>query len=290
MMLAGALRRARNGQKSVREGKTVILRRFHWIEFWDCAWLPAFVRTAMTSALGFMLRTLKRYEMAFPHFFAWAAGRSSVLDLASGSATHVSEFERWAQSAVTSSPLPTIWLSDLYPDIASFQNVKESFPNRVGFVREPVDARRVGTSRGRGLRCMFGAFHHLRPEQARQVLLDAARSSAGIFIYEPHLRLIRNIFSSFGAFFFAMIAPFCCGKFSWKRLIFSTLIPVIPLLLVHDSIVTAFRCYTQQELQEMVDSLPRNGFAWEVVRVRSPQMPILPGLCLIGRETTGSWR
>ena len=47
---------------------------------------------------------------------------------------------------------------------------------------EPVDAVKVPAEMT-GLRTMFQAFHHLRPDQARAALADAAAKGQGVAVF-----------------------------------------------------------------------------------------------------------
>lgn len=247
------------------------LPRLHLVEMEEVAWVPLFMRHAVVSALGLILRTIKAYHYGFDDFARWAAGGREVLDLGSGSGDHIAELIRSDVDAAGESPI-SYCLSDLAPDVERFHAVQQKFPSRVRYVRGSLDATRVGPTLGGDLRSMFGAFHHLRPEQARALLADAALHSNGVFIFEPLTRRVSSLLSNVMGLLFGVAAAFIVRPFDWRVALFSTVIPIIPLLLVFDGVVSALRSYTVQEVEAMIASLPSNDFDWQVKEVRGRGM------------------
>ncbi len=259
------------------------LPRLQWIEFEDCAWLPTFIRDGITDALGLIMSVFKAYEPAFPLLREWAEGHDAFLDMASGSATHIRQFLH--DSEKSGQAFPKALISDLYPSQARFSETESAFPGRAQAVSVPVDASQAPAEYKRLPRSIFSAFHHLNPDLARRVLNDAAQHAEGLFIYEPHPRSIRNLLANLPGLIFGMLSPFLTGKFSWKRLLFCTLIPVIPLMLVHDGIVSVLRCYTADEFRAMIMALPDNDFEWRIVEVPGKgALRFMKGLCVIGQK------
>ena len=64
--------------------------------------------------------------------------------------------------------------------------------------------------------------------------------------------------------------------FRWSRLLWTYVIPIIPLVLLFDGVVSCLRTYRPQELREIIEKLTASDYQWEVgehSRVRG-QMPI----------------
>ena len=258
-----------------------LLPRIQWFEWEDCAWLPTFLRDGITDALGLIMRVFRAYEPAFPLMREWAGDSEAILDMASGSATHIRQWQRWGDAHGLA--LPKTLMSDLYPSHARFLEIENEFSGRVAAVTESVDATDVPESSRQLPRSIFSAFHHLNPVMARKVLEDATLHADGIFIYEPHPRTIRNLMANLPGLIFGMLSPFLIGRFTWKRLLFSTLIPVIPLMLVFDGIVSVLRCYTASEFHAIIKSLPDNDFEWRIVEVPGKgRLRFMKGICVLG--------
>jgi hypothetical protein len=62
----------------------------------------------------------------------------------------------------------------------------------------------------------------------------------------------------------ACIIAFLLRPWRLSNLIFGLLLPVVPLALAFDSIVSNLRTYTVDELRAMVASIDAPDFAWEV--------------------------
>jgi hypothetical protein len=111
---------------------------------------------------------------------------------------------------------------------------------------------------------MFTSFHHFAPEEARDILQDAADAGEGIGIFEITERTPSAI-----GFVVAWVALLFFGAlwvrpFRWSRLLWTYLIPIIPFVLVVDGVVSCLRSYRPPELQEIVKQLTANRYQWEI--------------------------
>jgi hypothetical protein len=52
--------------------------------------------------------------------------------------------------------------------------------------------------------------------------------------------------------------------FRWSRLVWTYLIPVIPLVLFFDGLVSCLRAYSVRELHQMTSELESSGYRWEI--------------------------
>jgi hypothetical protein len=68
-----------------------------------------------------------------------------------------------------------------------------------------------------------------------------------------------------------VVTPFI-GPFRWSRLLWTYLIPVIPVVLWFDSIVSVLRVYSVEDLSNLTIGL--NSYRWDIGRVRSRRLPI----------------
>jgi len=105
-----------------------------------------------------------------------------------------------------------------------------------------------------GFRTLFTAFHHFTPEQARGILADAMEQGQGIGIFEY---TDRN---------FLVWAPPSSGPLpaldhhaapaavSFRGLLWTYLLPVIPLVAVWDGLVSCLRTYSPDELKVLTAS------------------------------------
>ena len=69
--------------------------------------------------------------------------------------------------------------------------------------------------------------------------------------------------------------------FKWSRLFFTYLLPVIPLVIGFDGIVSVLRTYTAEELLEMTTKITSENYLWESGIKQDEKSPI-PIVYLIG--------
>jgi hypothetical protein len=62
--------------------------------------------------------------------------------------------------------------------------------------------------------------------------------------------------------------------FRWSRLLWTYLIPIIPLVLLFDGVVSCLRTYRPQELREIVDKLSCSQYRWEIGELAGRRAPV----------------
>ena len=246
-------------------------------EFNDQPWLPNVLREgevvylATAYKLAPLARTWAKRMIAAlePH------GRLDILDLCSGAGGPIEQVlhELRSHGAEVS-----ITLSDLYPSVNSSPDPS------VTWHTAPVDARCV-PSQLTGVRTMFTAFHHFEPEDARAILADAFRRRIPICVFEGGSGTFAGVVSMLLVPLNVLaVMPFA-RPFRWKYLLFTYLIPVLPLMVFWDGVVSMLRIYSPEQMQELVRDFQAPDYVWEIGRSRVPRLP--GGLpYLIGRPLT----
>jgi hypothetical protein len=236
------------------------LPRLQLFELEDLAWFPGTIRDLATDYLHFMETRFDLHKSIVPLFRADSRS-SRVVDLCSGGGGPVTSVYK---ALGAESVEVRFILTDKYPNLGAFQRLSLQNPEGIRFVATPVDATAVPADLP-GLRTMFNAFHHFSPPQARRVLECAvqARQPIGIFeIPERSLRLI--LLFCLSPIFVALATPFI-RPFLWKRLLWTYLIPLVPLTCWWDGSVSACRAYTVAELLAMTEGL--SDYEWQAIRI-----------------------
>ena len=133
-----------------------------------------------------------------------------------------------------------------------------------------------------GVRTMFSGFHHFRPDAARAILKDAFDQRRAICIFESGSGGWLNFSQALGhPLALLAVMPFV-RPFRWPYLLFTYLIPLIPLSLLWDVIVSFLRLYSPKQMATMTEDLQAPDYSWEIGRI---QIRLIPeGLpYLIGR-------
>lgn len=254
--------------------------RIHALELEDQPWMPRVLREAGMAYLRLAAERLGAAEAIRPVIETALArsGEEEILDLCSGGGGPVLAV---AEALRDGGHTVRVTLSDRYPDPGAAELVEASGIEGLRYEPTSIDALDVPAER-RGMRTLFNAFHHLRPEQARAVLASAVEGGRPIAVVEI---LQRRPLAVIGMLFSPIVAllavPFL-RPFRWSWIPMTYLVPVIPLFIMWDGIVSAFRVYTPDELREMTREVDPDGrFDWTIEEIPLPPQPI-PGLALFG--------
>ena len=77
-----------------------------------------------------------------------------------------------------------------------------------------------------------------------------------------------------------LLTPFV-RPFRWSRLLFTYLIPLIPLLVLFDGTVSFLRLYSREELREVIAAVPGSErFTWQIGSEKVPGLPVRLGYLL----------
>jgi hypothetical protein len=222
------------------------LKRLHLFELEDQPWFPATIRDLATDYLHFIETSLKLDGVLVP-LVERALGESGarrIVDLCSGGSGPMPTLV--ARLAAKGVPV-TATLTDLYPNIHAFEQIAATSASRVTFPTHPLAARAVPPSLT-GLRTIVNGFHHFAPSDARSVLHAAAAARQPIAIFEVSERSARMISVVATPIIVWLVTPFM-RPFLWRRLLWTYLIPLVPLTCLWDGIVSQLRAYTLDELR-----------------------------------------
>lgn len=252
--------------------------RVHLLELEDQPWFPAILRDGGTAFLAFAERMSGHGRgMAEPLVRALeATGATHLVDLCSGgggpAAVMVDELARRGHEV-------TVTLTDLYPNPEAFAWSAALAPGRVTGLPSPVDARAVPRELV-GLRTIFNAFHHFRPDDARRVLQNAVDAGQPVAVFEVVSREAPMLLGLLGAPITATLSFPLWRPFRWAWLPF-ILLPVLQLFILWDGLVSWLRIYSEPELRALAASLDAPGWTWDIGKVRHGDTP-LHGTFLVG--------
>jgi hypothetical protein len=255
------------------------MRRVQFIELHDEPWFPSSLRNNVTDALQFGLSLLKAYAPIAPLLLGVldSTKSHSIVDLCSGGGGPWLDLSRQFR---TDTQVFRILLTDRYPNLKAFQNVRLASINDVAFYPDSVDAMKV-PGELRGFRTMFTSFHHFRPEEARAILQNAVDARQGIGIFEITRRSPSSLALMFPWALMLFVFTPLIRPFRWSRLLCTYVLPIIPFVLLFDGVVSCLRTYQTQELREMVKNLSGIEYQWEVGE-HSRGLGIMPITYLVG--------
>ncbi len=243
------------------------MRRLHLFELEDQPWFPATIRDLATDYLQF-IQTRFRLDRAMAPLIRRAlqeSGATRIVDLCSGGSGPLLLLVK--DLAAAGMPVRAT-LTDLFPNAPAFEKIAGASGGLIDFEPEPVDARAVPAGLA-GLRTIFNGFHHLKPADARAVLHAAAAAGQPMAIFEVSERSPRTLPVLLTPLFVWLVTPWM-RPMTWRRLLWTYPLPLVPLTCLWDGIVSQLRAYTPAELRQMCQG--SRPMTWEV-----GQIPIAKG-------------
>jgi MFS family permease len=120
------------------------------------------------------------------------------------------------------------------------------------------------------------AWHYTaRPDlaAAQAILADAVTNRRGILIVEGTQRSPIGLFAVLIAPLIALLITPRIRPFHWRRLIFTYVIPLVPLGILFDGVVSCLRTYTPAELRALANAAGPQ-YDWAIGELRTPGNPL----------------
>lgn len=171
-------------------------------------------------------------------------------------------------------PPASFILTDLPPNIDAWADIARK-SRHITYRENSVDASRAPESllRWRGddkmtMRLFNLAFHHFDDPMARgiRILKNTVETSEGFVIFELQDRAFASIATMlFGNIIATLMAPFYAWKWrSPATLVFSWLIPILPLAFVWDACVSCLRTRSSEEIEALLRTCGADTSEWVV--------------------------
>jgi len=250
------------------------MKRLHLFEFEDLSWFPKFLRNYLTDFLQSVSNRFDIYRPVVP-ILQKGLEKSKIpqiIDIASGGG---GGWLSLSKHLFAENKDLKIVLTDYFPNISAFQQTVQAGGENFEFVEESIDASDVPKNL-KGLRTQFLSFHHFEPEKATKILQNAVENNSPIVIVEAQERsamcFIAMLISPLNVLF---LTPFI-RPFSFARIVFTYLIPIVPIIVLWDGVVSALRTYSVDEMKDLVAQVNNSdNFEWEINRVENRGLPIL---------------
>ena len=246
------------------------MNRIDLFEFEDLPWFPDWIRTCVTRLIVVMHKLLNTSDDLVP-LIKKALNHSKnqhIIDLCSGSGgPMISVYNELIEKHGFKDLKLT--LTDLYPNLELASKINTPDRPNLSYSTSPVDAANVPAELT-GIRTMIGSFHHMKPDIARKILKDARDRQVPICIYE----ISDNGFPTFLwwatlpiLFLMALfITPFVM-PLTWKQIVFTYIIPIIPFVFAWDGSVSNARTYNLKDLNILLNGLGGEDYIWEMGKI-----------------------
>ena len=118
-------------------------------------------------------------------------------------------------------------------------------------------------SKEKGLYTCINSFHLLKPNVAKKLISDIANSNQPVTVLEGNN---NSLWQLFGMLIFVPLsvilsAPFV-KPFRIERLVFTYLIPILPIVTSIDGIIALFKLYAPKDLNKLVSEIKVPNYTW----------------------------
>ena len=255
--------RSTNEYRSVIRKQSSRMRRIHLFEVEDWAWFPVSLRDCLTEMLVVVHRMLGTADDLIPLIqrSLQHSPEHKIVDLCSGGGGPMCRVVDRLREGEGFADLE-LELTDLFPNTAAATEL----PPGTTYYPRSVDATDIPAELN-GVRTMICSFHHMRPDAARGILENAQYSRQPICIYEisdnsmppPWLFWVVLPIN----FVFALIVSLQVRPLHWRQLVFTWLLPILPICFAWDGAVSNVRTYSLGDMDELLVGLESSDYEWE---------------------------
>ncbi|MCB9189808.1 MAG: hypothetical protein H6598_07890 [Flavobacteriales bacterium] len=256
------------------------MKRSNLFEFEDFQWFPNIWRKPMTRLLLVVHRMFKTEPVItnLINDVLNQTGQKKIIDLCSGSG---GPMELVYNNLKEEHAELEMVMTDLYPNQEAAKAINDK-KNGISFRTTSVNALEVPSDLA-GVRTMICSFHHMPPKVARGILENAKVSHQPIVVFE----LSDNSFPKLLAWTAFPINMILClfitplaRPMTWYQLVFTYLIPLIPIFYAWDGAVSNLRTYTISDLDELLNGLEDETYTWkkEVIKQGNSKFLTLVGM------------
>lgn len=249
------------------------MRKYHYFEIMDLKYCPKVFREVMTDTLSTLTKHAPIFDRIVPVILEVMdkSDTNEIYDLCSGTG---GPWEKLFSQLKKERNNVLLTFTDLYPNTKCLEKFPDDMLPYIKYETEPVNALDVKKD-FKGVRTFFGSFHHMSPKNAVKVLEDAAKKKVGIVVAESYSHSPKHLWSTLPLqiikapllflFLWLLMAMNMKGTPSEivTKIIFTYLIPVIPLAMIFDTFISGARVYMQHDLDEMIKHIDEKGYKFE---------------------------
>jgi len=235
-----------------------MVKRYTGKELHEHRWFPALWRDQLTDFLSFFNIHSGTYRPALKRMRDILGDEnvpSVYTDLCAGCGLYDWHFARKLSRDLGRDL--RVRLTDLYPSYRQWKEIADLSGGMAEPVERPLSAPEA-IRRFEGLHVMFSGLHHFSPEEIEEMIRSAVENgrTLAFFDYSRRNRLLLEALLMPASLPFMILTAPLVWKFSWKRLFFTWIVPVLPLLLFIDGWLSRLRAYRTDELRKILEKIP----------------------------------
>ncbi len=247
------------------------MKRIQLFEFEDFHWFPHWIRSCMTNLLIVMHKLMGTKEVLVSILSEIRKEHSfdQIVDLGSGSGGIMPDVVD-EMNQKDRDNMVHLLLSDLHPNEKSIHDFNTNEDSSTRYHTTSVDATHLAKA-PKGLKTMINSFHHMPPQKAKMILASAQENKEALLIYEmaenkmPLLLwwLLLPISLTIVFVMALILTPFS-RPITVQQLIFTYLIPIIPIFYAWDGQASLPRMYTFKDVESLLKPIRNDDYIWEI--------------------------
>jgi hypothetical protein len=247
------------------------MKRVQLFEFEDFDWFPTTFRSTITKLIVVVHQLLGTKEV-LGELIRRSQTRvpfTRIVDMGSGSGGIMPAVVAHFNEQHLDTPIDLL-LTDLHPHPEFVKSFQEAGRERMSYHPDPLDATQLADAPP-GLKTMVNSFHHMPPPMARKILATAQSHKQPILIYEMARNnlptavwaLLLPLTLPIVALMAVLLLPFI-KPLRFPDILFTWLIPVIPIFYAWDGQASVPRMYTFEDIKN--ELLPEEvaHYSWEM--------------------------
>lgn len=246
------------------------MKRIQLFEFEDFSWFPNWTRSSLTKLLNIMnkLMGLSNVVSKLVAKTLKEQNLNTIVDLGSGAGGVMPEVlnslhEKHGLKEVN------LTMTDYYPNPEAIKKFNSDEDKNISYHEKSVDATSIGNA-PEGLKTMINCFHHMPVDKAKNILQSAQDNKQNLLIFEMAENkmplIIWWILLPISLIFVFIMSLFMIPfvkPLTWKDIVFTYLIPIIPITYAWDAQASMPRMYAVKDLEEMTNEIAVEGYKWE---------------------------
>ncbi|MGB1103228.1 MAG: hypothetical protein ACPG21_06325 [Crocinitomicaceae bacterium] len=254
------------------------MKRIQLFEFEDFNWFPRSIRSAMTNLIVVFHKMTGTQEVveSIVEPILGDLDEDKIVDMGSGSGGIMPAVLRSINDKKENKV--KLLLTDLHPNPQIVLQYDQT--ENMAYQAESFNACNLEQA-PKGLKTMMNSFHHMPPEIPGSILKSASDAKQPILIYEMGQNNIPLVlwwlFLPISLVIIMLMVLFMTPfvrPMTWQQIVFTYLIPVIPICYAWDGQASLVRMYTFDDLRFLLNKnrLEENGvgYQWTIKSALKP--------------------
>jgi hypothetical protein len=246
------------------------MKRLDWLELEDRPGFPGWLRDPMTAYLKVVIDLTGPYDVCAPEIAGVlrATGLRGILDLASGGG---GPWPGLREAIVREGVEPEVRLTDLHPNASARERLAGC--EGVTYDATPQSALEAPSSPPR-MRTIFTGLHHFDPDAVRHMMKSAQTARVPFLAAEATHRSLRGaVLSIFIPLLVLVLMP-RVRPLRVSTLLLTYVVPVLPLLIWWDGLLSTLRTYRVEELRSFAEEIGTDDYTWRADELDAKGAPI----------------